>query len=855
MNLLNKLTIKNLKLNKKRTIVTIIGIILSVALITAVASMFMSGVESLKVYEKQKYGDYHMNFSNVPIKDIEDIKNYRGIEEMNMTKSIGYAKIGSKNESKPYAYLIGYTESSLENVTVNIIEGRFPKNDSEIVIPSHLKTNGRVSLKVGDEITLDIGVRLNEETLLTQFDPYILDEEFIVKETKKYKIVGIAERPSSIVEPFTAPGYTFITYVSNSEMIDGSVNLFIKLDSRNVKKFAKVFADIEGINPDIMELSTNQNRFYNEEEQEKIHAELSKVKYPHYDINTYLIQLEVAPVESMGGLSNVIAIVIGIIMVTSIFCIKNSFDISIVEKTKQYGMLRSIGATKKQIRKNVFYEATILGIFGITFGLLAGLLASYILVIVSNYFLADTMTAGLKLVYSFSWGSILVAIVTGIITIYLSAFRSARRASKVSPIESIRNSAEIKLKSKKIKAPKIIKKIFGIGGEISYKNLKRNKKKYRTTTISIIMSVAVFIALFSFMKLAFVEVKSEIRMQDYNITLTLYGENDFDYAVETTKFENIENYTIYREEEFITKDTKYNKEYLKQISNENMDESTTYIVALGKEQYSKYLKSLGLTYESMKNKAILFDYATVSSDANDEIYMRLFDYKVGDKIKGTSYPDKEASIEVGYVTEKKPFGFDHKSNIFLIVSDELFDSTFESLKMVIFYKTSDATKLQDDIETYMKGISCNINNSEENYQNAHNLFMLVGIFLYGFIIVISLIGVTNIFNTITTTMELRKQEFAMLRSVGMTNKEFNRMIRLEALFMGLKSLIISIPIGILLSYLIYRGLASNSSYQLPIDGILIATVAVFVLIFIIMKYSIKKINKHNTIEIIRNENI
>lgn len=221
-----------------------------------------------------------------------------------------------------------------------------------------------------------------------------------------------------------------------------------------------------------------------------------------------------------------VAIVCVIIVVTSVFCIKNSFDISITEKIKQYGMLRSVGATKKQIRKNVFFEATILGLIGIPLGLFAGMLASYILVIVTNLFLTDMLTEGLKLVLSYSWIAIIFAILLGFITIYFSALRSAFKASKVSPIDSIRNSSNIKIKAKKVKSPKIIKKIFGIGGEISYKNLKRNKKKYRTTVISIVVSVSVFIALSYFMNVAFSEIGRTIDVSDYNISLWYYISKD-----------------------------------------------------------------------------------------------------------------------------------------------------------------------------------------------------------------------------------------------------------------------------------------------------------------------------------------
>ena len=193
----------------------------------------------------------------------------------------------------------------------------------------------------------------------------------------------------------------------------------------------------------------------------------------------------------------------------------------------------------------------------------------------------------------------------------------------------------------------------------------------------------------------------------------------------------------------------------------------------------------------------------------------------------------------------------------IIVSDELFDEVAKSPSLAIYYKSKDANKLQNELDEYLKGENYSINNIDENVKTMSNLFTLIGIFLYGFIIVISLIGITNIFNTITTNMELRKQEFAMLKSVGMTTKEFNRMIRLESLFMGVKSLFFGVPIGIVLSYVIYHFLSEESGlpYKLPIVAIIISIAVVFILISLIMKYSTNKINKQNTIETIRNENI
>ena len=900
MDLLNKLTIKNLKLNKKRTIVTIIGIMLSVALITAVASMYASGLQSLINFETREKGNFHVVYYNVPISEINTFKNNRKIEAINLTQNIGYAKIDSQNEYKPYAYIKAFTDKSLENLSIKLVEGKLPQNENEIVIPTHLKTNGRVFFNVGDTITLNVGKRVestgyeldqsnpfrpnegtehtyNAETgeLISETDYEKSNEKIVDTQKKEYKIVGIIERPASNIESYSAPGYTFITYIDENKL-SGNVDVYARYTKDGVKDSYKTTANILGVNQELYEKVNADGNKPTDEELKQYQVEMEKSKY-QIDVNSYLIGLETDPlgVSSTGGLAAVVGIVIGIIVFTSVFCIKNSFDISITEKTKQYGMLRSIGATKKQIKRNVFYEATILGIIGIPLGILLGFLASFILCIISNYFFAaGSISEGLRLEFAFSWLAVLVAIMLGIITIYFSAFRSARRASKVSPIDSIRNSSDIKIKSKKIKSSKIIKKIFGIGGEISYKNLKRNKKKYRTTVISIVVSVFVFIALSSFMSMAFDVVENELNVVDYNISLsstTQFDEKDekLNKFIDTTKLDNIENYTVLRQLGIDVSNINYNKEYVEflkwdeEIIKNNKD-SYISLMAIGKEQYSKFLDSLELKYEDMKDKGILVDYSNLEmyDEQNNHIkkYMRILDYNTGDIINGTiaEKNDEQLELKIGYVSEVEPFGLKNVGGYKIIISDELYEKlNIQTRSIQIYYKSTNPDKLQDEIDELLKGEDYNLNNIAESVKMMNNLFTLIGIFLYGFIIVISLIGITNIFNTITTNMELRKQEFAMLKSVGMTNKEFRRMIRLESTFMGVKSLLYGVPIGIGLSYLIYHFLQESSGlpYKLPVVSILITVIAVFLLITSLMKYSMNKINKQNTIETIRNENI
>lgn len=896
MNLLNKLTLKNLILNKKRTIVTIIGIILSVALITAVAGMFLSARQSLINFEIRQRGDFHYAFKEVKESDIKYFKENRNFEEIYYTKDIGYAKLeNSKNEFKPYIFFKSFTKEGLTNLGINLVDGRMPENDHEIVIPTHLKTNGRIVYNIGDILTLEVGKRVSDGNILNQSNPYNKDvlEEIVDTETKEYKIVGIVERPSNIVESYQAPGYTFITLL-DEDKIDSNVDIFTKFTKEALKKDCETAANVLEADKEAFCYIYRNNNIDTEEAliQSK---KLGELKY-NILINDYLIELEAGLFKesTTKSLAAVVAIIVLIIIFTSVFCIKNSFNISITEKTKQYGMLSTVGATRKQIKKNVYCEALMLGLIGIPIGIICGLFASYVLIIVSNIFLKNSLN--IELVYCFSYLSIVFATILGLVTLYLSAWHSAHKASKITPITAIRNSADIKITSKKVKSPKYIKKIFGIGGDVSYKNLKRNKKKYRATVISIIVCVSVFIALSSFINLAFKEIKMEFSTTDYNISLDYREQNSkgiLEKARSIVNLDNINDYAITANENIVKEAqyVKFSKEYLELVpdiqkpieyTDDNNKKVLEYnecvinVFRIGDHAYQKYLKELGLSYEDAKDKGILIN-TTIGyypSKKNKNTYEKktisMYDYKKGDIlnwnyniVESNENKKEELNIELISVTDKFPFGLQNTSGeISLIVSDEYFNKLFSSqsnsLYETIYIDSSNASKLQDEIDELLKDYDYSLINREENVKMMESFYTLIAIFLYGFIIVIALIGITNIFNTITTNMELRSCEFATLKSVGMTKKEFNKMIRLESFFYGMKSLLIGIPIGIILSYLIFKALVSGNElikYELPFLGIIISTLAVFILITCIMKYSINKINKQNTIETIRNENI
>lgn len=845
MNILNKLSIKNLKLNKKRTISTIIGIVLSVALICAVATMATSFRETLLQGAISKRGYYHIKLSDITENDIKDIKNNRDIKDIKQIQEVGYAELKtSQNKDKPYIHLYSMENSTFEFLKFKLIEGNFPKNENEIIISKHIITNGKSDIKIGDTITLDVGKRISSDNIELDSSCSYNSEHEKIEDSEKhtFKVVGMIERPDYTFENTGDPGYTMITTNLNR----GKTEAYLSL--KKPKEYKSSISELLGVNYDDLDV---------------IEKNGGETKYKH-EINSEILRWEVFAFSdsTVSMLYSVIGVVIFIIIFTSVFCIRNSFAISITEKIKMYGMLSSVGATRKQIKKNVIFEAMALGLIGIPLGILSGLFADFVLLKIVNVLLSDALVGYANgIVFKVSIIPIIISIILGFITIYLSAISSAKKAAKVSPIEQLRNSDEIKIKNKKLKTPKIIEKVFKTGGVLAYKNLKRSKKKYRTTVISIAVSVFIFITMNAFITNMF------------DLTGQYYEDYDYNFIVESSKFtdeeinkivkqESVESYHILYQPKrmYEIRDLSKIHEYGKELITEELSGEKycgLYLVALDEASFKEYSKKIGVKFEDVKDTGILCDeYNEYDKETGAVELKRLYKYEKGDTIVG-EYNKEELKIKVGDVSKIKPYGLERVSydGGYLVVNKNEFKNIDFSDDVTITIQSNNTTELQTAIEE--KDSSLTIVNLEDVAKEEKSMILVTNIFLYGFIAVITLIGVTNIFNTITSNMELRQKEFAMLKSIGMTKKEFNRMINLETLFYGTKSLLYGIILGLLGTLAMYKAFSVkiDAGMYIPIKPIIISVIFVFILIFIIMRYSISKINKQNTIETIRKENI
>lgn len=949
MNLMKTLTLKNLKLNRKRTIVTIVGIILATALLSALVTLVSSFQYSVIEYQKQKGGDFHVKFSGVKMSELSEFKNNRNIESTFETMGMGFAKLdGCKNEDKPYAYVMATDEAGFERGCFNLIEGRMAKNEDEIVIPRHLKTNGRIDIKVGDEITLDVGKRYdsNTESVISENCAYEHEAETLTDTvTKRYKVVGIMERPGYGMEDYSAAGYTFVTYSDELAAIDNgtkseaseadtTLTVYSRYTQKALRNKDAVTADIIGVDEKLFAKANNSSVEMSAEESDRFLKEMENAKYDIY-INGFLISYEcVFPIDgTFKALFTVATVVALIIILTSVYCIKNSFNISITEKIRQYGMLASVGATRRQIKSSVKTEAAMLGVVGIPVGTMSGILASLILVKVVNALSAGWLNFALS--FHTSLPALILAVIMSIATIYFSATGSARRAAKVTPLEAIRNTKEIKIKSSKLKTPAIIGRIWGIGGVISYKNIKRNNKKYRTTVTSIVICSVTFIVISYFMSMAFSVVGMSYASVDYNIGINMSCKKDLDIeklSELVSGIEGVDDYLVGAGYYFDVDKPEYTKEYGEycgQLYDDSEDVSQEFLITvLNDKSYDKYASDAGIknadTGAILVNKGT-FDVYNEKSSKYVKEEMELYKYKAGDTIRcgynvyddassddnaaegdtesstddnnavegdtesstedNSGYVDEETinngvrktvDVTIAGVTDKVPTCYNGYGNTSLLFMNQKgFESLWADGKSGNEFKpgnaiysayvvAENADEYQDTFEKETEGnpeysqISFYVSNLDKQMRDEKSLFTLLGVFAYGLIVVIALIGITNIINTLSTGMELRSREFATLRSIGMTDKQFAGMVRLESVFISVKALVIGVPLGILISYLLcvmMNRMDDAIIYEPPYKAIILCIVVVIMLIYAIMKLSMTKLRHNNIIETIKNENL
>ena len=898
MNVFQKFTLKSLKKNRTRTIVTIIGIILSVSMFTAVTEAFVSAQQFALKYTEKTTGSFLFYTENQTKEKVNALENDKDIEKIVCTEDIGYAKYPVANEEKPYLYISAISDSFTDVVAVNLMEGRLPENSNEIVVSySAVKKSGE-HFKVGEAVTLKVGDRYIGDEKLSQC-LYIQEGEELrnIKE-KTYTVVGIMYRPDTTIEPFDAPGYTVYTKG------DGTGEHYT------------AYAKVKSIGNIVDRLNSEDKTAWTHDEPTDINSQYAMFSGYFEGALYYLVV----------GLGTMLIL---IIVFGSVALIYNTFSISVSERTKQFGLLRSVGATKKQMMKSVLFEALCLCVVAVPLGLIAGCGGLAVtLRLLSDTF--DTVFGGLpegvSLHFVPSFKALLAASVISVFTALLSAYIPARKAVKRSAIDAIRQTDEIKINPKKVKTSPLTYKLFGFPGMVASKNFKRNKKKYKATVISLFTSIVLFISassLCSYFKTGIEYQMAEY--ENYDILCHAYdlkGRDDYKRLVEGIKtVDGIDSLAVSSEyslsfcessvltenergyeDEVSGKYSGVNAEIrfvddalFKELLKENklkekdflnpdaprgvlFDENIMYSYVDGKENISKYsvFKTdktpftfeaiTGSDYRDESGRGYYFEGRT--KEENGRLY---FLYAPGAD-EGEKLPTEEdmvwvevgkVNLTVGAVIEKEPYYITRGTTLIYPESAEsTLGKYFRFDGPRIYIKAKDHRRVTSEISDIIAGLGLDdeafLSNYAEEVETVRGIILIINVFAFGFTALISLIATANVFNTISTNIHLRKRELAMLKSVGMTDKDFRKMMNFESILYGIKSLLYGLPVSLVITYILY--LITNDSgfdieYYVPVGNFLTAVVSVFIVVFSSMIYSMKKISKENIADALKNENI
>lgn len=832
-----QLTGKYLKTNKKRTLLTIIGIILSVALISSIG-LFFKGIQNAQIDDaKNSYGSWQLAFRNTNESLVSKITNNPKVSRS------GFYTNGEelKLEGKLTANVIISTDKALELLPCKVKQGKFPENENQVAVEKWILSHIDKNAKIGDKIKFN---------------------------KKDYTLVGILE--DNIGNQIENKG---IVLSKNNKIDKSKAVLLVEINPKvNLRKAINELKGLAG------------NAMVTE--------------------NTYLLMMQGAGDKGSGmaGLYVTLAIIIGIVVISTIAVIYNSFQISVVERIKQFGLLRAVGGTPKQIRKIVLKEATVLAAIGVPLGLVCGIIAIYGINFAFKLIGAESVLP-MKPVIDPNIMAISGGV--GLISIYLSALIPAIFAGRISPLVAISSRTAITKEKIKRRKNRVIGKVFGFEAALAVKNIKRNKKRYRVTVFSIVISVVLFITFKSFMDMSLTIGKNDnesrnihfsvIRNEQATKEAEKINEKIIDNLKAITSIDKI--YKIYDAYHFnIAMDKNKEVKEIQDIeikdkgkiyNNINLDGNektflngyTAVYDENSLEASKKYLTSGTIDIEKLnkENGVILISKNTIVNEKTKKKYVGpVANIKVGDEIN-LQYSEtagdsnrkiefdkgKTKKVKVMAIVENEPFNFwGSQEGLKLITTEEVAKrltdkNSIEPVNLNITIKdVKNEEAAKTEIETAINSNSSLrvIDNIEQN-RKAKTSILMVKILIYGFVVVVSLIGSVNIINTITTNIILRKREFAALKSIGLTQKGLKKMIVLEGFMYGIVGTIYGSIIACALSFSMYKGLGGVREFpwNFPWSAVAIAGIAAIVIGYLSVLSPLSRIRKENLIEAIRED--
>lgn len=856
MNIVNQLTLRHLKGNKGRTIITTLGICVSVAMITAVFVALASMMNLFTDIEILSCGHQQAS-ANVNVQQLEKLRNDDridklgiNIEHINNSYYLGddYIKRNATG-----SFFVG-DKALMEQFFTGSYDGAVPLNKNEIAVEEEFIKKNNLDWKLGDTVTIPCGSRYfffeNEQQEMPLVgEKYISGEFFVGEENRQFKITAIMHE-----NPATCQMYSIIQGFDSSSLSLGegeTVKVYINLEKLNSKS--------RSVLEDMMK---------------------------EYSITEYM--LNNIYLDSLGSFSEggvmmsfmpIAIVILVIIMIASVVFIYNSFGMSLAERVRYLGMLASVGATRKQKKLSVYYEGMILGLVGIPVGMIAGIAGIGItLKAVGKKIIETSMIMGVSesemnmKVVAPLWALIGIVFFS-VITTFISSFIPSRKASRITPVNAIRQNNEIKIKSKKLKSPKIIRKIFGYEGELAHKNLKRNGRKSRVITASIAMSVILFLSCNYFCSLFGRTIGLESR-KPYQIEAFVgYTDMDkFEKAIDdisgVDKYYTVNNdyFRVSPEGEGNTENSINKSEFLTSTYKDLFkSKSGMYINYIDDTDFNKLCTDNGIDYKTYYNsgemKALVMNNISHENGGKEVFNDSLIGYNLYNRFVIGGFVSYNPDNYVCNLNIKSAISvyvpFTQYKNDIVSVSDE---GDFENLE----YFSWDVGIVTDDHEGVMKQLQnvFDSENYEYSYLNDHveslqmmnTILWIMQVFVYGFITLISFITLANIINTISTGVAMRKKEFAMLKSVGTTPKGFRKMVSLESVFYEVKALLFALPTSVLISFGMNKILTSNAlPFELDWKLYLCVTAVILAVVGSTMLYAVSRLKNDSIVETLKED--
>lgn len=818
---------KYMKENKKRSIMTIFGITLAALLVFAIGTFLYSLKDSTLKYERSR-GDFEFVLSNLSNSQAEKIMNNVEIKNSSLCED-------------PIEYTVENTDKivSLANSNKNyyskiftnkLLKGNLPKKPGEVLLNSLGKE--KLNVNVGDKISL------------------------VDKNGKKSEVIvsGISE-----IKSYSSNSSIMIEgYLGSTLNKENKYSLFVNLKSdknkqdiiKNVmnKAGVEITADTKEDNQEILYLTGNGG-------------------------DTIVT----------NSIRNIVIFVLAVIIISTVTVIYNSFNISVIERIRYFGILKAIGATNNQIKKIIYKEGFLMGLIAMPLGCIIGFLALKfgVKIFISGKFMMMNLHIGFYPIV------ILLTAAIVFLTVFLSLIIPVRKVKKVSAVEAMRNSKEIRIGKIKKRKNRVIGKMFGVEGSMAYKNIRRTPARFFITLIALTLSLVMFNLFYSMMDFSrqFINQYSMDMPFDAQVNKTdssMFSDDELNkYA--NLKYAN-QSYKYYFEDI----STLIDKKYLVDKPNKgDVGENFGYgnfsnDITVGEGQkelnyYNKYIIEGSIDYNKLDNGGvILIDGYKITDKDNKKKIERITNYKVGDKIKVTKLPD---TPNLDKNSLDKAVKESYEATVVAIVNKEVlkgsylnnneFDLAFtkkgyESLTNnkvnynSVTYKFNNKNKENQAIRYFDK--IANDNNLsyydiKDSLTQANSIFKQIEFFVYCFIIIITVIAIVNIFNTISTNLLIRKKEFATLKAIGMTERQLTKNVILEGTLYGIISALVGGVASFILSnvFLNMGGGLVDAEYHFNYIVFTISMLAAVLVTYLATILPLKRLNKLTIIEGIRDE--